>query len=271
MKKNILPAALGLGLLVCVAWAGITATIDVRPSIADTLTARVCRWNDLGTKKDSSRDRKEILDGSTPDLAQLEIHASTLEPGMAPHPPHSHADMEELLIVKEGTLKATIRGVSSLLGPGSVAMAMPGDEHGFINAGTAKATYYVLKFQSRSPLNIQRARAAGGSFVVKWDTLTVQPTDRGEKRQVFDKQTALFEKFELHATTLDPGRVSHAPHTHRQEEIILLRKGEVEMQIGDKFYPASAGDLIFLSSGVLHALKNTGTEPCQYFALQWQE
>jgi len=45
----------------------------------------------------------------------------------------------------------------------------------------------------------------------------------------------------------------------------------VQMQIGDKFYPASAGDLVFLSSGVLHALKNTGAGPCQYFALQWQQ
>jgi len=237
---------------------------------ADTLTARVCRWNSLETKKDSSRDRKEILEGSTPDLTLLEIHASTLEPGMAPHLPHSHADMEELLIVKEGTLKATINGVTSLLSPGSIALALPGDQHGFVNTGNSKATYYVLKFQSRSPMNGQRGRAGGGSFTVNWDTLTVQPTDRGEKREVFDRSTALFRKMELHATTLDAGRVSHAPHIHRQEEIILLRSGDVEMQIGDKFYPASAGDLVFLSSGSLHALKNTGAGPCQYFALQWQ-
>jgi (S)-ureidoglycine aminohydrolase len=190
---------------------------------------------------------------------------------MAPHPAHSHADMEELLIVKEGTLKATINGVTKLLGPGSVAVALPGDMHGFINAGSSQAVYYVLKFQTRARLNEQRGRAAGGSFVVNWDTLRVQPTDRGEKRELFDRQTALFAKFELHATTLNPGKVSHAPHVHRQEEIILLRKGNVEMQIGDKFYPAAAGDLVFLSSGVLHALKNTGTGPCQYYALQWQE
>jgi (S)-ureidoglycine aminohydrolase len=236
----------------------------------DTLTARVCHWDSLATAKDSSRDRKEILDGRTPDLEILEIHASTLDPGMAPHPPHSHADMEELLIVKEGRLKATIHGRTTILGPGSVAMALPGDEHGFVNAGNTRATYYVLKFKSRSSVNATRGLAAGGSFTVNWDTLTVQPTDRGEKRQLFDRPTALFGKFEMHATTLNAGRVSHAPHVHRQEEIILLRKGHVQMQIGDRFYPASAGDLVFLSSGVLHALKNTGTEPCQYYALQWQ-
>lgn len=269
-KRTILIGLAGMSLLLYMTHKGYPA---IRPAVAatDTLTARVCRWNSLETKKDSSRDRKEILEGSTPDLISLEIHASTLEPGKAPHPPHSHADMEELLIVKEGLLKATIQGVSSLLGPGSIAMALPGDEHGFINAGKTRATYYVLKFQSRTSLNAERGRKAGGSFIVNWDTIRVQPTDRGEKREVFDRQTALFGKMELHATTLNAGQVSHAPHVHRQEEIILLRKGEVQMQIGDKFYPASAGDLVFLSSGVLHALKNTGAGTCQYFALQWQQ
>jgi (S)-ureidoglycine aminohydrolase len=273
MKKTILLSSTGMGLLVSLAWVCIAQRGSglVPPVVADTLTARVCHWNDLETKKDSSRYRKEILDGSTPDLAQLEIHASTLEPGMAPHPPHSHTDMEELLIVKEGTLKATINGVTRLLGPGSIALALPGDQHGFVNAGSSQAIYYVLKFQTRSKPDGQRGRTSGGSFVVNWDTLTVQPTDRGEKRELFDRSTALFSKFELHATTLDPGKVSHAPHTHRQEEIIILRTGNVEMRIGDKFYPASAGDLVFLSSGVLHALRNTGAERCQYYALQWQE
>jgi (S)-ureidoglycine aminohydrolase len=251
--------------------ASDTLTNPHAPNPGDTLTARVCHWNSLETKKDSSRDRKEILEGRTPDLSMLEIHASTLGPGMAPHPPHTHSDMEELLIVKAGTLRATINGVASLLGPGSIALALPGDEHGFVNAGTTNATYYVLKFQTGSMLNTQRGRASGGSFTINWDTLAIQPTDRGEKREVFDRSTALFKRLELHATTLNPGRVSHAPHTHKQEEIILLRSGNVEMQIGDKFYPASAGDLVFLSSGILHALRNTGSGPCQYFALQWQE
>ena len=241
-----------------------------RMPASDTLTARVCTWNSLETKKDSSRDRKEILEGRTPDLTLLEIHASTLDPGKAPHPPHSHTDMEELVIVKEGKLKATINGKVSMLGPGSIAVALPGDQHGFENAADGRTTYYVLKFQSSSPMNAGRGSQAGGSFTVNWDTLAVQPTGKGEKRQVFDRPTALFPRFEMHATTLNAGEVSHAPHVHRQEEIILLRKGDVQMQIGEKFYPATAGDLVFLSSGVPHALKNTGAGQCQYFALQWQ-
>ncbi len=155
-------------------------------------------------------------------------------------------------------------------------MALPGDQHGFENATgsrephAARTTYYVLKFQSAMKMDPDRGRHAGGSFAVIWDTLTVQPTGKGEKRQVFDRSTALFAKFEMHATTLNAGEISHLPHVHRVEEIILLIKGNVEMQIGDKFYKAGPGDLVYLSSGIPHALKNIGTGPCQYFALQWQ-
>src|SRR5215831_3088611 len=91
----------------------------------DTLKPRVYSWNKLEVLKDSSRDRAQVLDGSTWDLANLEIHVSTLEPGKAPHPPHTHADAEELVIIKEGTLRVTINGQSKLLPAGSIAVAIP--------------------------------------------------------------------------------------------------------------------------------------------------
>jgi (S)-ureidoglycine aminohydrolase len=102
-----------------------------------------------------------------------------------------------------------------------------------------------------------------------WKDLAVKKTEKGESRQIFTRPTAWLGKMDMHATTLNAGEISHPPHVHRQEEIILLRKGDVQMQIGEGFYKASAGDLVFLSSGIPHALRNTGDGPCEYFALQW--
>ncbi|MEI9908286.1 MAG: cupin domain-containing protein [Bacteroidota bacterium] len=42
------------------------------------------------------------------------------------------------------------------------------------------------------------------------------------------------------------------------------------MHIGDNFYKAGPGDVVFLSSLVPHALINTGSEQCEYFAFQWR-
>jgi quercetin dioxygenase-like cupin family protein len=74
----------------------------------------------------------------------------------------------------------------------------------------------------------------------------------------------------MHTTALNVGEVSHAPHTHIQEEVILVMRGNVEMQIGENFYEGVTGDLFFLSSNTPHALKNTGKDQCEYFAFQWR-
>ena len=75
----------------------------------------------------------------------------------------------------------------------------------------------------------------------------------------------------MHATTLNPGEVSHLPHIHRSEEIILMRSGNVQRYINGKHYPATGGDIVFLSSGIPHALENKGSTRCEYFALQWEQ
>jgi (S)-ureidoglycine aminohydrolase len=236
----------------------------------DTLPSHVYNLAKLSTAKDSSRDRIQVMDGSTSILANIEVHLTTLEPGKAAHPPHTHTNQEELIIVKEGLLKVTIAGKSKLLSAGGLALSLPGDEHGAINAGKKKAAYYIVKYTTHTLVDTARGKKAGGSILMDWSEPTVEKTDRGERRQFFNRPTALFEKFDMHVTTLNKGAVSHLPHTHHQEEIILVKTGNISMQVADKHYPASAGDIVFLSSGVLHALENATNGPCTYFAFQWQ-
>src|SRR6186713_743556 len=236
----------------------------------DSIISGVYHWNKLEPIKEDTRVRRQVLDGKTFALENFEIHASTLEPGKAPHPPHTHADQEELMIVKEGQVKITIAAKSKILGPGSIAFAMPGDEHGIENAGKTQATYYILKFKGKLPMNIDRAKQAGGSFMLDWNELKTNNTGKGYRRDFFNRGTSQLTQFEMHTTALNKDSVSHAPHTHVQEEIILLLRGNVTMHIDGKLIPASAGDIVFLSSGIPHALLNTGKEQCEYFAFQWR-
>ena len=177
--------------------------------------------------------------------------------------------MEELVVVKEGVLTIITGDSSKVLGPGSLALLVAGETQSFRNNSTAPAIYYVLAYKSKNPVNIQRGLQGGGSFVKDWKDFVVKKTDKGESRPVYDRPSSMFERFDVHATSLDPGVASHDPHHHRAEEVILLLKGNIQMQIGQSFYPAATGDLVFLESEVLHALKNTGTERCSYFAIQW--
>jgi (S)-ureidoglycine aminohydrolase len=236
----------------------------------DSLLSNVHYWNNLDPKKEDTRIRRQVLEGKTFALSYFEVHASTLEPGKAPHPPHVHDDQEELMIVKEGQVKITIAGKSRKLGPGSIAFAMPGDEHGIENAGNTQATYFILKYKGSLPMNLERSKQGGGSFMLDWNELKTSNTGKGYRRDFFNRGTSQLNQFEMHTTALNADSVSHAPHTHIQEEIVLILRGNVEMFIDGKLYKGTAGDLYFLSANVPHALKNIGKEQCEYFAFQWR-
>ncbi|MES1160400.1 MAG: cupin domain-containing protein, partial [Bacteroidota bacterium] len=139
----------------------------------------------------------------------------------------------------------------------------------FTNASTTAVTYYLFHFRSRLPEDKGRSSQAGTPFLLDWKDMEMKKTDKGESRPIFSRPVAWLGKIDLHATTLNPGEVSHAPHIHRAEEIILLRSGHVKEYIAGQYHKASAGDLIFLPSGVPHAVENKSNQRCEYFALQW--
>jgi len=248
----------------------VLSSLSVLAQKTDTLLSGVYSWNRLEPQKEDTRVGRQILEGKTFALSDLEVHASTLEPGKAPHPPHVHNDQEELIIVKEGHVKITIAGKSKTLGAGSIAFAMAHDEHGIENAGNTIATYYILKYQGRNPTNVERATQAGGSLMLNQDELKTSNTGKGYRRDYFNRATSQLAQFEMHTTALNADSISHPPHTHVQEEIILVIRGNVEMFIDGKYYKGSVGDVFFLSSNIQHNLKNIGKDQCEYFAFQWR-
>jgi (S)-ureidoglycine aminohydrolase len=235
---------------------------------ADTLPAAVYNWNKL--KPGKNREVKQVLKGSTLDLAMLDVHTTDLKPGQSKGMSFLNKDFDELIIVKKGTVQVTIKDTTKTIGPRGMAFVAARDNGYTVrNSGGEVATYYVLTFRPKRVGPSERNNEQGRSFVRDWSEFQTLKTAKGESRPISNEQTSLFAKFEIHATSLDPGFASHDPHTHRAEEIILLMEGDVQMQIGQTDYPATAGDVIFLEANVLHALKNTGHVRCTYFAIQW--
>lgn len=248
----------------------VLSSFSIKAQKTDSLPSHVYRWDSLAAKKQKTWTTRSIIEGSTSSLSWFEVTAITLEPGKASPPSSAYYDVEELLIVKEGQVNITINGVTKKLGPGSVAFAMPRIVHGISNTGNTRATCYVLKYKGKSAMDIERAKRSGGSFVLDWNELATTNTDKGYRRDFFNRPTSQLAQFEMHTTALNAGEESHAPHSHVQEEIILILRGNVEMYIDGDRYTASAGDIVFLSSRVPHNLTNTGEEQCEYFAFQWR-
>ena len=83
------------------------------------------------------------------------MHATTLNPGFASHPPHQHVN-EEVIIVDQGTLDVFGNGVWKQVGPGSVIFNASNSLHGVRNPGTDPVTYHVISWFS--PGVLKKAR-----------------------------------------------------------------------------------------------------------------
>ncbi|MEO8765283.1 MAG: cupin domain-containing protein [Ginsengibacter sp.] len=235
-----------------------------------TLLSRVYKWDGVEAIKEKNPVRREIMGGSTTALADFKVQATTLDAGKASRYSHSHNDRDELIIIKDGRLKITVNNTSKIMGPKSIAYVMTGDGYGIENTGITPATYYLFRYKSKIPRYIEHPEKNNGSFLVNADKVPVNVTGRGSRQSFFSKSTSQLAEFEMHITALNEGFDSHAPHTHLEEETILILKGNAEMFIAGAHYNAIPGDVVFLSSGVLHALKNTGKGVCEYFAFQWK-
>jgi quercetin dioxygenase-like cupin family protein len=107
-----------------------------------------------------------------------------------------------------------------------------------------------------------------GSTVFHWESLPTKPTGVGARRDVANQRTATLENLECHVSTLLPGRMSHPPHRHPQEEIIFIREGNLEININGRAQRVGPGSLFFFAANDLHNLTNVGDNPATYLVFQ---
>jgi quercetin dioxygenase-like cupin family protein len=234
------------------------------------VTSGVFHWNDLPVTKSGQREGRKITEGTTPEFDYFEIHASTQEKVTLPRPPHAQKDREELIIVKEGSMKCTIDNQTKTIGPGGVLLIPPLEMQAFENIGNGPLTYYVFVFRSKKPMDIERSKKAGGILILNADSLEFKKTEKGGTRKYFDRPTAMCENFEMHVTQLLHAGPSHTPHQHIETEIILVIDGNTSMIIDGKNYTAGPGDLYIMESGKMHGISNASDKPCSYFAFKWR-
>ena len=107
------------------------------------------------------------------------------------------------------------------------------------------------------------------SALFTWDSVPESPTEQGARRTVFAAPTATLDELEHHTTTLKPGGSPHPPHTHKNEEILIIKSGTVEAWVNGEWKTAPEGALLFFASMVPHTVRNTSSKPATYFVLNW--
>jgi len=105
------------------------------------------------------------------------------------------------------------------------------------------------------------------SKVYRYEDLPVKVNGQNQGRAVLNGVTHGGFPVELHMTELGPGQAPHAPHQHAHEEIVMLRRGSLDVTIEGKTTRVTAGSVVCTGSGQMHGWRNPGPEPAEYFVI----
>jgi quercetin dioxygenase-like cupin family protein len=116
------------------------------------------------------------------------------------------------------------------------------------------------------------AQESGGvldSTAWKWQDMQAKKTDVGELRSVVRQPTRTLDELEMHITTLNPRTASHPPHTHPNEEMVIVKEGTLQAHVNGKEIVVGPGSVLFYASMQPHAVQNIGDTPATYFVINW--
>ena len=108
------------------------------------------------------------------------------------------------------------------------------------------------------------------SRAFSWEEIQATPTGSGGfSRPVVRQKTATLDELEMHVTALPPGKTTHPPHTHANEEIIIIREGTVDAFQNGKTTRVGPGSILFQASNEPHNLVNVGDVTAVYHVVNW--
>jgi quercetin dioxygenase-like cupin family protein len=103
----------------------------------------------------------------------------------------------------------------------------------------------------------------------QWNELQPKKTDVGELRNVVRQPTRTLDELEMHITTLNPHTASHKPHTHPNEEMVIVKEGTLQAHVNGKEIVVPAGGVLFFASMQPHAVQNIGDTRATYYVINW--
>ena len=210
-----------------------------------------------------------LFRGATPNLKSIGCHVSVLEPGCEPHPPHTHAE-EEILLVLDGQAILVLAEhgdaadpVLEPIEPGTFSYYPAGFAHTIRNVSDSPVTYMMFKWRGESR-RAARAHAAQRVRCSPCDAGLRQRADGFATRTVFDGETTLLRHLHAHVSRLEPGG-GYAPHADAHDVAIVVLAGSIETG-GER---VAANGVAFFAAGQLHGMRNPGDEPAIYLVFEF--
>ena len=84
-----------------------------------------------------------------------------------------------------------------------------------------------------------------------------------------DGSTSGLKSLVIGSIVLNPGAEPHPPHTHPEEEILLVTEGTGEISVKGNASAAGPGALLYTAPNELHGICNTGATPLTFYFIKW--
>jgi mannose-6-phosphate isomerase-like protein (cupin superfamily) len=92
----------------------------------------------------------------------------------------------------------------------------------------------------------------------------------GESWLYFEGATAQLSSFAAGRIQLNGHAAPHPPHTHDDEEVMLVAEGSGEIRIGDEVTPVESGSMMYCAGGRIHGIRNTAAAPLTFYFWKWR-
>jgi len=205
--------------------------------------------------------------GSTPVLPVLSCHASILEPGSMPHPPHSHFD-EEILIILDGEAEIIIASSEDDPAPrlekmraGDLVYYPSYQFHTIRCSGNAPVSYFMYRWNATIRPNQTNMQ------VSVFKALRETPFDGRrpfETSTVFEGPTGLLDLLHVHLSCAQQSG-GYAEHRDEHDVAILLLEGAVKTMGRVIHAPA----VVLYPAKTLHGLRGASEQRALYLAVEF--
>ena len=139
---------------------------------------------------------------------------------------------------------------------------------------TAMAVLLGLGWGLREVAYARERLAVLGSETVTLDKVDMkafeyQGAPAGKVGVYVTGDTPASTKFVTGRFVLEPGKTPHAPHSHDEEEVMIIEKGKGEIFCDGKTTKVGPGSVMYTTPQTSHGIVNTGTEPIVFYFVKW--
>jgi mannose-6-phosphate isomerase-like protein (cupin superfamily) len=123
-------------------------------------------------------------------------------------------------------------------------------------------------------LALDQARQVTSTTINLDHVKTMNFADKGQpvgtNSVYFSGDTPASTKFVTGRFVLSPGKTPHAPHTHPEEEVMIIESGHGEIVCDGKTTEVGPGSVMYTTPNSPHGITNTGESPLVFYYVKWE-